>query len=96
MVKMTRNAIGCLLSTNSKGEVPPLGQEMLVTISYATPRKRRRMQPTTLELVSEYYDSIQELSDKGLVQFDTDVYRLTERGKKFLCELRSRWGAYAV
>ena len=96
MVKMTRNAIGCLLSTNPEGELPPLGKDILTTFSFSHPRKDRQSKPTSLDFASDYYESLHELCDKGLICFEQTGYRLTDEGRVFLSRLKSRWGEFAV
>ncbi len=83
MLKVSRKAIGCLLSTQPGGAIPPLGVQILSRQSQVEGDEFN-----TLDAASEYYESIQELCTKGLVQYGPDGYCLTEDGRIFLFRLR--------
>jgi len=83
MQKVSRKSIEFLLSTKPGGEIPSIGLHILSRLSQAKPGE-----PDSLNLASDYYDSIEELREKGLVENSTEGYRLTDFGKIFLYRLR--------
>jgi len=43
-----------------------------------------------LEIAHDYYETLQDLSEKGLLQSSETGYQLTPDGKEFLRKLRTR------
>ena len=87
MLKMTRDALDLLLMTTPAGEIPPLGFDWSVRTFSA---RSNRASHAPLELAANYYETLQDLLNKGLVQPDPPLYRLTTDGERFVDKMRSR------
>ena len=84
MVNLSRKAIECILSAQPGGRIPSIGIHILNQVSRMEPRDLR-----SLDIASDYYQSIQELCDTGLVHGGLHGYCLTSKGQEILSRLKA-------
>lgn len=89
MLKIKRDSIRFLLNATPRGEMPPLGRDLQRFFQSNGPVGIHQSR-APLEIAHDYYETLQDLSEKGLLQSSETGYQLTPDGKEFLRKLRTR------